>query len=38
MHAFAKVLLKMKKSWAVDKHKHLTALKGSVQLVTWQMS
>lgn len=38
MHAFANAVLKIKKSWAVDEHEHFTVLRGSVELVTCQMS
>lgn len=38
MHAFSNVLLKIKKSWAVDEHEDFTVLRGSIELVTCQMS
>lgn len=38
MHAFANVLLKSKNSWAEDEYEHFTVLRGSVELVTCQMS
>lgn len=38
MHAFADIPVKIKKSWAMDEHEHFTFLRGSIELLTCQMS